>query len=75
MSGSEKSNNLITLGRKVEQVGREGAEDGFLPMLASCDAGAEVLEDLIKYKGCRKLWRGRSMSPRKKGTTCPCNRI
>ena len=48
MSGSEKSDNLITLGRKVEQVGREGAEDGSLPVLACCDVGTEVLEELVE---------------------------
>ena len=48
MSGSEQSDNLIALGRKAAQIGREGAEDGFLPVLVGCDAGAGVLEDLLK---------------------------
>ena len=48
ISGSEQGDNLIALGRKVEQVGREGAEDGTLPMFACCDVGKEVLVELAK---------------------------
>ena len=34
--------------REVAQIGREGTEDGILPVLVGFNAGAEVLEGLVK---------------------------
>ena len=48
MSGSKQGDNFIAPGRKVEQVGREGAQDSTLPMFACCDFGKEVLVELDK---------------------------
>ena len=48
MHGSEPCDNLIALSREVAQVGREGTEDGTVPVLVGHNVGAEVLEGLLK---------------------------
>ena len=48
MRGSEPCDNLIAPSRDVAQVGREGTEDGTLPVLVGHNVGAEVLEGLLK---------------------------
>ena len=48
MRGPEPCDNLIALSREVAQVGREGTEDGTVPVLVGHDVGAEGLEGLLK---------------------------
>ena len=50
MRGSKQGDNLIALGRKVKQVGREGAQDSPLTVCACCDFGEEVLVELNKER-------------------------
>ena len=43
--------NLIALSREVAQVGREGTEDGTVPVFVSHNVGTEVLEGLLEGSG------------------------
>ena len=50
MRGPERGDKLIALGRKVEQIGREGALDSPLTVCACCDFSKEVLVELGKER-------------------------